>query len=54
MITENQKGQSKRVELFELLEKISKEKARKDKITLVREFATKYPSFADYLRCVFD
>jgi hypothetical protein len=54
MITENQKGQSKRVELFELLEKISKETSRKEKIILVRDFAAQYPSFADYLRCVFD
>lgn len=54
MITETQKGQSKRVELFEMLEKISKETSRKEKIALVRSLASEYQCFADYLRCVFD
>lgn len=54
MITETQTGKSKRVELFQMLEQISKETSRKEKIALVRSFASQYQCFADYLRCVFD
>ena len=54
MITEQQQGRSKRLELYELLENIEKTKSRKDKIDLVSQYVSTYNSFADYLRCVFD
>ena len=50
MITEQQPGIQK-VELFEMLELIDK---ADDPVPLVKDFASKYSSFTDYLRCVFD
>ena len=51
MITEQQPGINTRVELFEMLELIDK---ADDPVPLVRDFGSKYSSFTDYLRCVFD
>ena len=53
MITETQQGKTTRPELFEMLEKISDTKSRKEKVELVKTFA-RYACFTDYLRCVFD
>ena len=50
MITENQPGIQK-LELFEMLDLIDK---ADDPVPLVKDFASKFSSFTDYLRCVFD
>ena len=51
MITENQPGISKRVELYEMLDLIDKADDVKE---TVQKFGKQYSSFTDYLRCVFD
>ncbi len=51
MITEEQPGFSKRVELYEMLDLIEKSD---NPTKLVQEFGRQYSSFTDYLRCVFD
>ena len=50
MITETQQGIQK-LELFEMLDLIDK---ADDPVPLVKDFASKFSSFTDYLRCVFD
>lgn len=53
MITTTQQGRKMRPELFEMLDAISLETKRKEKIALVQQFA-QHSAFTDYLRCVFD
>jgi hypothetical protein len=51
MITENQPGSTRRVELYEMLDLIDKSDDVKGTI---QKFGKQYSSFTDYLRCVFD
>ena len=53
MITEWQQGAKGRPELFEMLDAISIDTKRAEKLALVQKFA-QYSAFTDYLRCVFD
>ena len=50
MITEEQTG-TYRPELFEIINEIEK---TKDIVGTLKEYGSKYSSFTDYLRCVFD
>jgi hypothetical protein len=53
MITENQPGKTKRIELFEILESIQEAKNKKERIAMLKHYA-KSSAFCDYLRCTFD
>ena len=50
MITEQQRGITK-MELFEMLDLIDKSD---DPVKTVKDLGSRYSSFTDYLRCVFD
>ena len=50
MITEQQTGEY-RPELFEIIDEIEK---TKDIVSTLKQYGSKYSSFTDYLRCVFD
>ena len=50
MITEQQTGEY-RPELFEIINEIEK---TKDIVSTLKQYGSKYSSFTDYLRCVFD
>tara|TARA_B110000858_G_scaffold80415_1_gene93182 strand:+ start:2434 stop:2883 length:450 start_codon:yes stop_codon:yes gene_type:complete len=54
MITEKQTGARTRLELHEILDSISSESKRGEKIKLVQNYINTYSSFEDYIRCVFD
>jgi len=54
MITEAQTGQSRRLELYEILNAISSETKVAAKVQLIRHYLNTYSSFQDYVRCVFD
>jgi len=54
MITETQQGRKTKLELYEMLEEISKAQSYEQRVELVRSFSEKYISFKDYIRCVFD
>ncbi len=53
MITEIQTGEQTRLELYEILDSISKEDP-KSRVGLIRNYIERYSSFSDYVRCVFD
>ena len=53
MITEQQTGTSTHLELFEIIDAIEKADEG-DRVTVMRQFGSRYTSFKDYLRCVFD
>ena len=53
MITENQPGKNKRIELFEILDSIQEAKNKKERVAMVKHYA-KSSAFCDYLRCTFD
>jgi hypothetical protein len=52
MITEN--TTKRRIELFEILNKIEMEKTKEKRVEGIRHFSRTYPSFNDYLRCLLD
>ena len=53
MITENQPGKTKRIELFEILESIQEAKNKKERVKMIKHYS-KSSAFCDYLRCTFD
>jgi hypothetical protein len=53
MITTQQSGKVKRIELHEILANISAAKPT-ERVDLIRRYAEQYSSFSDYVRCVFD
>lgn len=54
MISEIQPGNTARPELYEMLQNIENSKTPEDKDILAKQYLSKYSSFRDYLRCVFD
>jgi len=50
----NQHTTKRRIELFEILNKIEMEKTKEKRIEGIRHFSRTYPSFNDYLRCLLD
>ncbi len=53
MITENQPGKTKRIELFEILESIQGAKNKAERVKMIKHYS-KSSAFCDYLRCTFD
>ena len=54
MITEQQQGNNRRVELFEIIEQIEKTKKEEEVVELLQKYGNFYTSVKDYLRCLFD
>ena len=50
----NEHTTKRRMELFEILNKIEMEKTKEKRVEGIRHFSRTYPSFNDYLRCLLD